>query len=548
MGERFYPGVFPILATALAAAFLTACGPDAPTPNPAADGPSTWFPRSGQLVVDFVPPEDGDLLPRLLHHLEKSSRDSLHFAIEQIPAFGERAAAALVAGIESRIQDPNHFGALHNYCKTLGACGSREDAAVLVRVVRESSVPLARTGAAEALGQIGGPEHVPELIRALEVETEAGPIQAYYGALGELGGDQAFAYLEDRIRDWAGNRPGSAVFGNLAWNQVLGLEDGQAAARLARVAPMLAGRSFQVSALRRRAELGDPAAGAGLRDFLDPATTPAPGTRVVAIEGLGHAGDWEGVQLGFDDPDPKLHLAAINVLSLPAARQSRVAHSKLEDLAQGGDPELAQAAMHALCLRGDRRLLEPWLKRAQTYPHGAGSVDAINLLKHEDVADPRTTPVLLNAWENSDTDSRIGLLRVFGKMRDPRCLPLFEELLLGAGAEPDLRRMALTQTANLGGLAQPLLLRFLEQPLTAEDAPHALASLGRMALDDPVARARLLELTGDETQPDWVRANCFPLLIKILGAEAYPALLEARDEAKRGEVRAFLNGILNEFF
>jgi len=319
-------------------------------------------------------------------------------------------------------------------------------------------------------------------------------------------------------------------------------------ARLERVAGLLSGRSFQVAALRRRAELGDFSVRAALRGFLDPATTPAPGTRIVALEGLGHAQDWEGVQLGFDDPDRQLHVSAINVLSLPAGRESRVAHARLEELAQGPDAELAQAAMHALCMRGDRRLLEPWLVRARAYPHGAGSVNAINLLKHEDAADPRTTPVLLQAWEQSDDESRIGLLRVFGRMQDPRCLPLIEELVHEGRDRGDLHRMALTQLSNLDEIGLPVLLRFLEQPVAQEDSAYALASLGGLAIDFEDARERLIELALDAAQPDWVRADSLGLLVKVLGVDAYPVLLEARDQTQRSEVRAFVDQILREFF
>ena len=543
MGERFYPAGRPVLGAALLL-LAAACGEtEAP---PAA--PSNWFPTPTRLIAPYEAPADGDLLPRFLAHLDGASRDSLHFAMERVPEYGARAAAALVAGIEERIPEPDRFGSLHNYAKALGGCGSREDADVLVRIVRESPVPLARSGAAESIGDIGGPEHAAALIRALGVETESGPFQAYFGALRRLGGPEVLAFFAEKVRAWAAGEPGSGPAGNLAWSQLLELDEPEAAPLIAELAPLLPGPSFQVTALRRRAELGEAGLGAELRRYLDPAAAPAAGTRVVAVEGLGFAGDWEGVLLAFEDADPQLHLAALNALSLPAARETRVGHERLEELARTGSPEMAQAAMHALCLRDDRRLLEPWLVRARTYPHGPGSVDAINLLKHEDVGDPRTVPALLQAWEGSDPDARTGLLRVFGSLKDERAVPLIRGLVLEGEPGEANHQMAITQLANLGELGLPVMLELLERPVEEADAQQVVSSLAALAQEHDAALERLVAWARDEELPDPVRASVLALLPKVLGAAAQPVLLEVRDGSRRGEVRAVLDALLSEFY
>lgn len=547
MGARFYPGRSALLSWLLAGA-LAGCGGTAAPPAPA-DGESPWFPPPREFVPSYQPPAGGDLLPRFLGHLDRATKEGLRFALERIGESGAAAVPELVAAIEQRIQDPNRFASLHNFVQALGACGGADDAAVLLRVLRESAVPLARTAAVEALAQIGAVQLVPELIRAVEIESEIGPRLALYRAIGQLGGPEGAAFLEREAAAWLQGVPSSNGGGDLAWSHLLALDDAGAAARLARLHPVLRGLPLQAAALRRRAELGEAGVAPELRRLLDPATAPAASVRAAAVEGLAFAGDWEGVLLGLDDPQELVRAAVVNALSLPAARALDAGHAWLEELAQAPPSPLAQAAMHALCLRGDRRLLETWLVRAQGFPQGQGSVAAIDLLKHEDAADPRTVPVLLGRWEACDTDQRLGLLRVFGRLADPRTQPLFEDLVLGARATaPELRQMALTQLANCGELGEDLLLRYLGRPVPAQDAAFALGSLASLARSREASRARLVEIALDPEQADWMRAQAFPLLVKALGGAAYAPLLQARDEARRSEVRAALDRLLAEFF
>ncbi|RMH03771.1 MAG: HEAT repeat domain-containing protein [Planctomycetota bacterium] len=505
--------------------------------------------QAAVLRTTYQPPADGDLLPRMLGHLSGSSRESLHFALEELPSFGDRAAEALAAGVAERLPDPARFAELHNYCKGIAACGRRQDAELMLRVLRESPVPLVRSAAAEALGRIGGPEHSAALCRILELESEPGPLQAEYAALGRLGGPAAAAFLEERIRAWAAGRPGTTEDGNLAWGQVLELDDPDAPARLAELTELLPGRIFHATALRRRAELGDLSAVPELRTMLDPAAVPAASTRTLVVEGLGFAGDAEGVVAALDDPDPKVVLAAVNALSLAPFREARVAHDRLEELARGEDRDLARAAMQALSLRGDRRLLEPWLLRARGYPNEPFSVEAIDLLQQEELRDERTFPVLLQAWAQSGTEPRIGLLRVFGRLKDPRSLSIFEELVFGPDSDPDLHRMAITQLANLGEVGEPLLLRLGRGSLSEQDAEPALTSLAARARQgDAEARELLIQISRDPERPPWVREAALPLLVPTLRLDAFPLLLELRDLARSAEERLAVEDILNEFF
>ena len=540
MRQGFYRAVV-LLGFGLAAA----CSDSGAAGAPVAGAEARVFQSRGAQAV-YEPPADGDLLPRYLGHLERATRDGLRFALARLGEMGAESAPAIADAIRARLRSDMEFAVVANLCDALGRTGHAPSAGVLLELLRLSEVPVVRSSAADAIGQLGNAELVPGVIEAIERETEPGPLLRLYAALGSLGGPEAAAYLEGQVLRWLAGDPALARVGPVAWSAILGFEDADADARVARLSGDMA-PAFRVPALSRRVELGARGLEPELRLYLDSTSFPSASVRSQAAQGLAKAGDWEGVLLALQDPSPAVVVAAIQGLRLPAAVEVDAGRAELEERARSEDDQIALPALQALVERGDRRGLEPWMRLAREYPTGARSAEALHVLSYEGMADERVPPLLMRRWDLCELDQRLDVLRVLGRIGAADSMEFLEELLEDPETHPDIRVMALTQLGNFGQKAVPVLLRRIEAGVQGDEIAAALAALGRH-VEHPDARAFFVRVVGDDSAVDAIRAQSMELLPRLLGGDAYEPLLAARDSTQRGEVRTFLDRILLEFF
>ncbi|MCH2111827.1 MAG: hypothetical protein MK213_03130, partial [Planctomycetes bacterium] len=184
--------------------------------------------------------------------------------------------------------------------------------------------------------------------------------------------------------------------------------------------------------------------------------------------------------------------------------------------------------------------------RAKEYPFGRASVEAIHFLRQLDPVDPRLGPLLLQRWDLCDDTQKLDLLRVFGQLKQSGHLILMEEA--AATESLEIRKMALTQLGNWGPLALDSLMRLREDPGCAGVEDDWVAAMASVAKSSKDAENILRELASDSVAEDPLRGLTLLVLPKILGGEALEPLWEARQKAKSQRERAFIDGILREFF
>jgi len=550
-------------------ATLAACGgADAPARGGVAGGPSAavrqeaGFPRFFQGPAYPGGVTRADLLDRWLDQLAGGSRDGLRFAQARIAELGPSAAPRITERLREVMGDSRRFGVAHNLCEALSRTGDEAASKVLAEVLEATEVPVLRSAAVEGITRLGDRARVPDLIRSLERESETSVVAKILEALATLGGDEAGQVLEDAARGWLeGDRSGT--FGMTAWNAVLNMQDAGAGDRLARLQDSVpaAGAPLRLQTLFARVALGEPGLGPALKEFLDAETYPSPRVRVQAVAALAEVGDWAAVLAAADDPDPMVQLAVLGTLRRPDAAAADLGRPLLERLAREVQLEqilldedalnIAANACAALRQRGAQGVLEPWLRALRGYPNGAGSREALRLLREEPLHDPRTSAILESRWGHCDFDARVDLLRTMSVLGFAESVPFFERVASDRDTDPELRRLALTLLANFGQAAAPAMFALWDGELscwpgTAEDLLHGI---GRLALEgDPRARAMLIDLVSDRRGEAFVRRIAIDLLPKALGADAWETLLAARDAESDRDARAYLDRALLEFY
>ena len=504
----------------------------------------SWFPPLEQGARGYVHPHADELLQRWMGHLRKGSQQGLRFAQHQL-AKSAKSSVLLQAEIEAHYENEKDFPYVHNLLQTVALAEDPSAVPLLLKVAKEAKVPVVRTAAVEALADLGAREAVPELFSLIESEGEAGPAGALHHALGKLGGKEVGDWFLQRFRLWLAGDPTMARSGQLAWSGLLGLSDDQAVWRLKSL-PLELAKPFYAQALERRAALGDRTVGEELVSLLNTEAVPGPGVRSTALEGLVHLGDWEAVVSACSDPDPGVLSTAVQGLRQPAAHEGNWGAAQLEQLRHHPVEEIALGSLQALIERGRADLVEPFLLRAKEYPFGRSSVEAIHFLRQLNPVDPRLGPLLLKRWELCDDTQKLDLLRVFGQLKQSGHLALMEKA--AAQESLEVRKMALTQLGNWGPLALDSLKRLREIPGCAgveDDWVAAVASVTKSSKD---AENILRELASDSAAEAPLRGLTLLVLPKILGGEALEPLWEARQKATSQRERAFIDGILREFF
>jgi hypothetical protein len=453
----------------------------------------------------------------------------------------------IVSAIRESIHSPGSYPYLHNLCEALARTQSSELAPILIDVVRGTPIPVARTAALEALGQLGNPTVVPDLLKWVPLEDELGPLQALFSTLGKLGGDETGDFLADLVIRWIEGDTESFRTGQLAWSALLSMSGPGQIQRLHHVSQGMP-QPLRVQALLRLAQLEDFTVGDELETYLSIQHVPQPGVRATAVEGLSLIGRWDALSIAAEDPALGVRMAVIKGLRLSTAISTRAGHDILRGFAQGSDLTLALPALQALCERGDRVLLEPWLRLASTYPEGTQAAEAINLLRQEGVHDERTVPFLLQRWPYCDANSKIDLLRIFGHLGGSQALPLMKKTLHDERETFKVKAMCLVQLGNLGSVSLPLLREYYEEGLSEECVSAWVGALSRIALENTSAEELFIQLAvNPQTRPD-VRFLIIENLHQVLDGDAWPVLMEIRSAENPSRVHSFVNDILLEFF
>lgn len=526
---------------------LPQCGGHAAEPA-AEQADATVFPP-GPLPAPYQPPADGDFVPRYIAHLLDGGRDAQHYAQDRLAAAGPAAAPAVAAALAPLLADEQRFAYVVNLCQALGRCGDPAAAELLVRVLREYPVPVARSAAAEALGALRAEAAAPAVADLLRQETEIAVRERLIGALGKLGGAEAGAALERLVAAALGeNAPADAVReGNLAWLALIQVRDAGALARLQAFSEQV-GPLLRLQALIARQELGETGLLPAIAEYLDADRFPSAKVRALALEELAAAGDWGGVLAAAGDADAQLRLVVARSLADPGAPEVE-ALAALSGLARDPDVDVMRAALASLVQRGDRRELEPWLRSLREFPLGAGSTDALNLLADPKLADPRSSAVLVQRWRFCDPVQKVDAARALAALADP---PAAEHLgqVLADSAEPLAVRVAAgVGLANFGAAGVPPLLALLPQANASPALVQAVVpSLARLAQEHSAAAAALAALPGDAAAGDYARKLAIELLPKALHERAVPELLRARDLETRSEVRGAIDAVLTELF
>jgi len=495
----------------------------------------------------YALPEEGQLFLRFIDHLDNGSKEGMRFAFAELAKLGTQPTAELVRRAEPLIGGQRHYGALHNYCKALGASGDVSRVDFLLGVVENSKVPVVRSAAVEALIELDQPQALPALLEFLETEIEAGPRDSIYGAIGSLGGPIAAEWLERNFLAWLNNEPGARMSGHLIFPALLAINDDQAIARLKRLPDSLA-KPFQVKALARRAELGDTEVVAELRKFINPEFAPGPGVRSDAVKGLIILQAWPDVLQACNDPDGGVVSVCIQGLRGAHAQHENIGQDFLEDFAQNPNPQISLPALQVLIERGDSAQLDSIFLRARSFPTGPGSSEAINFLRQMNPVPAQAWDILQSCWKQCGDMDKVALLRVMGQIKSPQGISFLVNLINNPETGIEIKEMALVQMGNFEGQSKQALLDLQIESLNPNLHRSYASAVGRLARSSTSMSERLVDLALNKTYPSALRIQCLQMLPKVMGAPAFEVLRVAREQAVDVRERAFVNELMKEYF
>jgi hypothetical protein len=528
---------------ALAAGCLVACGGKPERVAAGAAGDPGVFALDPAQRRGWSAPAGENWTLRWIEHLERGSREGQRFALEELGRNGAVAGPALAAEVRAATLDSGRFAYLVNLLTALGASGDAAQWPVLAEVLRTHPTPVVRTTAGETAARLRPPELLPDLIAALQRETESAPRRAMLTAIARIGGPAAIAELEGRVRAWLT----SAVTDDTgeAWNALMLVEGGDLLPTLIRLDAALP-PPLRVQALIARLELGDRSVGEAVTEYTDPERYPSAKTRSLALTALAELGAWQQVLACAQDPDPAVPRAIARLLSLPNAVAAGAGVDQLDAWLSSSDPELARAALVALVAHGQRHRLDPWLQAVREFPLRSGSTEALLLVTRDELLDPRLPAVLLACWDQAEGEHRLDLMRALTRTGAPAAVERLAQTMLDERAEPEVRRLAAALIANFPSSTGPLQAWYAQNPSAAR-AADLVAGLGRRP-QDPESRAILLGLAADDAAPDAARKVVLDALPKLFGFEACALLLELQAGTRRVEVRAYLEHLLVVWF
>ena len=331
-----------------------------------------------EALVRLGPPAVLPLIQRLADH----SRRARTLAAQTLCRIGDRRA---VGPLCTALQ----HGALaqpHQVIEWLGTQRDRAAVPVLCGLLREGGVEA--EAAARALGEIGGPEAVDALARALASEVHLLRCRAA-AALGDIGGPQALEVLRSRLMKTCAAPVAEIDSEEQGFLETAIARCGSGAAELIR--PLVNGQQYELelrlAAVRILGALGDAAA---LRPLCALLEDSRPVVRRNAVEALGRIGRAEAsdrIAPLLEDREPTVRDQAAHTLTLigwqPATLRQQLllylARSEYKAAAALGEealkllleflrsrsPALRRAAACALAELGRREALPPLRERCR---------------------------------------------------------------------------------------------------------------------------------------------------------------------------------------
>lgn len=548
MKRLFYPILACILLPFAAAALLPSCGgeeaPTASQGNAALHSPEIF--REGSVRLPYEPPAEGAWAQRYIEHLRVGTKDGHHFAMERLAELGPEATPFLVEAIREEAGSRASMGFLISLCSALSACGSSAGSEVLLELLRLDPAPVVRSAAFEAIARLLPEGKELEVLELVSKETEVAPLTAGLQALAFYGNADSIAFLVQGSRDWL-SASGAHVAGEACWKALLLVEQPGAVLALEELEPNLAPfPSLQAYGIR--IALGDRGLIEKIRPYLNPTLYPSPGTRSLALQMLGELGDWDYVLTLSNSTEVATQLTLIGLLRRDDAVAEGVGLALLESLADSAaDEDVRFNALVALLERGHKNRLDPFLRLAREFPTGKGSIQALQVLGKEGVADERTAAILIPRWPFAQGAHQSSLLKALTRTGSLEAAEFLLQRVLDEKEDPKLRSVAGTILANFGEQTIPMFKQIWEQSPSLATAQIVVPGVGRYP-EVPAAKEFLMELASSPEVDDRVRRATLEKLPLIFRQEAFPILMELSAAEPRAEIQFFINGILSEYY
>ncbi len=541
--------LYPISLLALACGLLC-CSPQAVPSNTEASSPQNQVFSSKKPRQPYQAPAAGCWPQRYLQHLLVGSKKSHHFAMERLLDLGASAAAPIAEEIRVNKSNPAALGYLVNLCSALAGSHVSAEGEVLFELLGQKQPPVVRSAAYEALAELLPPDPNQRTLELVRLEQESAPRIAGFRALAKYGNHDGMQFLFQLVKGWLESADASLanqVPGQDAWNALLLVENPEVAFFLQRLESLLP-PYLSLEAYGVRIDLGETDLAEAIRPFMNAEQYPSPGTRSLALELLAELGDWDSVLAARLDGANKVQMTLVGVLRRPDAVEAKIGQDLLEEWATNApDPELKYQALRGLLERGYSNRLDPYLRLAREFPLAKGSMEALQVLGKEGIADARTASILIPRWPYCEGNQRIDLLRALTRTGSMEAANFLLTLALDQEKDPEIGHLAATILANFGEQVVPLFVRLWRERPTLNTALSVVPGLGRYP-QVPAARDLLRELAASSVVDDRIRRATlekFPLIFKQQG---FDLLMDLLQHEERAEIKVFIESILNEYY
>ncbi|MDA1114162.1 MAG: hypothetical protein O3A95_07685 [Planctomycetota bacterium] len=549
MKRLFYPISACLVLPFAAAAALPSCGGEeaskgAQQENVVMHSPEVF--REGSVRLPYEPPAEDAWAQRYIEHLRIGTKDAHHFALERLGELGPEATPFLMDALRKEAGSRSSMGFLVSLCSALSISENSEGSEVLLEILRLNQAPVVRSAAFEAISRLLPEGKELEVLELVSKETEVAPRTAGLQALAFYGNAESIAYLVQGSRDWLNSTAGD-VAGESCWKALLLVDQPGAVLALQELEPRLAPfPSLQAYGIR--IALGDRDVADNIRPYLDPTAYPSSGTRSLALQMLGELGDWESVLALASTTEVATQLTLIGLLRRDDAVAEGVGLGVLESLADSAeDEDVRFNALLALIERGQKNRLDPFLRLAREFPTGKGSVQAVQVLGKEGVADERTAAILIPRWPFALGEHQSSLLKALTRTGSPEAAKFLLQRVLDKEEDPKVRSVSGTILANFGEQTIPMFRQIWEQNPNLTIAKMVVPGVGRYP-ENPAAREFLIYLASSPEVDDRVRRATMEKIPQIFRQEGFHILMELSASEPRAEIQSFITGILSEYY
>ena len=502
--------------------------------------------RQTRVQEPYVAPAEDGWPERYLAHLKVGTKDSHHFAMERLIGMGPVAGPAIRAEIRANLSREAAMGYLVSLCSALAGCGATVEADILLDLLEQDHSPVVRTAAYEAIANLQPEGQAERLLALVERENESAPRIAGRLALARYGTPEAVAFLLAGAYAWLDSTSQNPA-GQDSWKALLLVEDPAAAFALRELEPRLAPFP-SLQAYGVRIALGERDLIEKIRPYLEAEAYPSANTRGLALQLLGELGDWESVLAARLDGDPAMQMSLVALLRRPDAVAAGIGLDILEELAiQAPDPDLRFNALLGLLERGLLNRLDPYLRLAREYPTGKGSVEAVQILGKDGIADQRIADILISRWPFAEGGHRSDLLKALTRSHTAQGAEFLLSLALDPEVDLEMRNIAVTLLPNFGEVAAPMIVELWRAQPTYGIAQIVVPGLGRFR-ELPVARDLLVELASSPEVDDRIRHDTLALIPVIFKQDGFDILMQVRAEETRAEIVRYVESILSEYY